>query len=168
MNRLYHSCTVSRLLFRPSVESAAGTDDAAKTTSFASSTHSCTPNRCASPLSRLRPPFTVSLRAGGARDCIKQVCPCCAFSDQLSAQRRRSRSRKQKARLQAKARPASEGGRRCRRLSFYVNGKRNSVDIIDKAVSSALEKLLNIAILEAISAQNGKVAVPNKADVDVA
>ena len=53
--------------------------------------------------------------------------------------------------------------------SFYVNGERNSVDIYasTKLFHQLWEKLLNIAILEAISAQNGKAAVPNKADVDV-
>ena len=46
---------------------------------------------------------------------------------------------------------------------------RNSVDIYasTKLFHQLWEKLLNIAILEAISAQNGKAAVPNKADVDL-
>jgi heme/copper-type cytochrome/quinol oxidase subunit 2 len=53
--------------------------------------------------------------------------------------------------------------------AFYVNGERNSVDSCasTKLFHQLWEKLLNIAILEAISAQNGKAAVPNKADVDV-
>jgi hypothetical protein len=53
--------------------------------------------------------------------------------------------------------------------AFYVNGERNSVDIYasTKLFHQLWEKLLNVAILEAISAQNGKTTVPNKADVDI-
>src|SRR6266480_4008455 len=53
--------------------------------------------------------------------------------------------------------------------AFYVDGERNSVDIYGSAklFHKLWEKLLDIAILEAISAQNGKAAIPNKADVDV-
>ena len=52
--------------------------------------------------------------------------------------------------------------------AFYVNGQRNSADVYGstKLFHQLWDKLLNVAILEAISAQNGKAAVPNKADVD--
>ena len=52
--------------------------------------------------------------------------------------------------------------------AFYVNGQRNSADVYGstKLFHKLWEKLLDVAILEAISAQNGKAAVPNKADVD--
>ena len=51
--------------------------------------------------------------------------------------------------------------------AFYVNGERNSADTYG---STALfrqlwEKLLDVAILEAISAENGKRAVPSKRSV---
>lgn len=53
--------------------------------------------------------------------------------------------------------------------AFYVNGERNSVDIYGSTMlfHQLWEKLLNIAILEAISAPKGNAAVPDKANVDV-
>ncbi len=52
--------------------------------------------------------------------------------------------------------------------AFYVNGERNSIDIYGSTLlfHQLWEKLLNIAILEAISARKSKAAVPNKTDVD--
>ena len=52
--------------------------------------------------------------------------------------------------------------------AFYVNGERNSVDIYasTKLFHQLWEKLLNIAILEAISAPKGEVVVPNTKNVE--
>jgi hypothetical protein len=51
--------------------------------------------------------------------------------------------------------------------AFYVNGERNNVDIYasTKLFHQLWEKLLDVAILEAISAPKGKVVVPNTRNV---
>lgn len=51
--------------------------------------------------------------------------------------------------------------------AFYVNGERNSADIYGSAnlFQKLWDKLLDVAILEAVSDQNGKIAVPNKRSV---
>jgi hypothetical protein len=53
--------------------------------------------------------------------------------------------------------------------AFYINGERNSIDTYASAnlFRKLWGKLLDVAILEAISARNGDAAVPGKAEVDV-
>jgi hypothetical protein len=54
--------------------------------------------------------------------------------------------------------------------AFYVNGERNSLDIYGstKLFYNLWEKLLDVAILEAISGGNEKIiAVPNQTNVEV-
>jgi len=52
--------------------------------------------------------------------------------------------------------------------AFYVKGERNTIDIYPSTnvFQKLWSKLLGVAILEAISAQNGKATVPDKADVE--
>jgi len=52
--------------------------------------------------------------------------------------------------------------------AFYVNGERNSADIYGstKLFRKLWKKLLDVAILEAISGQNGKVILPDKANLE--
>jgi hypothetical protein len=52
--------------------------------------------------------------------------------------------------------------------AFYVNGERNSIDIYGstKLFHQLWEKLLDVAILEAISAPKGKVVFPNTRKVE--
>ncbi|MBA3354158.1 MAG: hypothetical protein H0U23_17340, partial [Blastocatellia bacterium] len=51
--------------------------------------------------------------------------------------------------------------------AFYVNGERNSADLYPSTelFHKLWDKLLDVAILEAISARNGKAAVPQEANV---
>ena len=52
--------------------------------------------------------------------------------------------------------------------AFYVNGERNSADIYGSTqlFHKLWDKLLDVAILEAISGQNGKVILPDKANLE--
>jgi len=52
--------------------------------------------------------------------------------------------------------------------AFYVNGERNSVDIYASTIlfQQLWEKLLNVAILEAISARNGKAVALDTSNVE--
>ena len=52
--------------------------------------------------------------------------------------------------------------------AFYVNGQRNSADVYGstKLFKKIWDKLLDVAILEAISAPKGKVVVPNTRNVE--
>ena len=52
--------------------------------------------------------------------------------------------------------------------AFYVNGERNSADIYGSTqlFHKLWKKLLDVAILEAISGQNGKVILPDKANLE--
>jgi hypothetical protein len=52
--------------------------------------------------------------------------------------------------------------------AFYINGERNTIDTYASAnlFHSMWHKLLDVAILEAISAQNGTWAFPDKTDVE--
>jgi hypothetical protein len=60
-----------------------------------------------------------------------------------------------------------DNGSDVRGYAFYVNGMRNTVDIYGSTqlFQQLWEKLLDVAILEAISAQNGKRAVSRKRTV---
>jgi len=51
--------------------------------------------------------------------------------------------------------------------AFYVNGERNSADIYGstKLFRKLWKKLLDVAILEAISGQNGNITLPDKANL---
>ena len=52
--------------------------------------------------------------------------------------------------------------------AFYVNGERNSADIYGSTqlFHKLWKKLLDVAILEAISGQNGNVTLPDKANLE--
>ena len=52
--------------------------------------------------------------------------------------------------------------------AFYVNGERNSADIYGSTqlFHKLWDKLLDVAILESISAQNGNVAAPDKTNLE--
>ena len=122
--------------------------------------------RLAAKVRRINPPFgTASLRAR-RRSALRLTNPSMLAhsptSYQLSVEdpdlENRKRDYKQKLGRLPKRAPDVVG------YSFYVNGERNSVDIYGstKLFHQLWEKLLNIAILEAISAQNGKAAVQIK------
>ena len=175
-NRLYHSCTVRSPTYsgflrreRPLAQTARRRRPALRLVPAIRSMR----KQCGlrPKLRMINPPFgTVSLRArrrSGLRSTNPSMLAHSPTSYQLSVEdpdlENRKRDYEQKLGRLPKSASDVVG------YAFYVNGERNSVDIYasTKLFHQLWEKLLNIAILEAISAQNGKAAVPNKADVDV-
>jgi len=78
-----------------------------------------------------------------------------------SALEKKKREYDEKLRGIAENRPDAIG------YAFYVNGERNSADIYGSTqlFHKLWDKLLDVAILESISARNGNVAAPDKANL---
>ena len=78
-----------------------------------------------------------------------------------SALEKKKREYDEKLRGIAEKRPDAIG------YAFYVNGERNSADIYGSTqlFHKLWDKLLDVAILESISARNGNVAAPDKANL---
>jgi hypothetical protein len=74
---------------------------------------------------------------------------------------------KKKREYQERLRGIVENGSDVVGYAFYVGGVRNTVDIYGstKLFRGLWDKLLDVAILEAISARNGKVTAPKKTSV---
>ncbi len=79
-----------------------------------------------------------------------------------SALEKKKREYDKKLRSIAENRPDAIG------YAFYVNGERNSADIYGSTqlFHKLWKKLLDVAILEAISGQNGNVTLPDKANLE--
>jgi len=75
---------------------------------------------------------------------------------------------KRKCNYQEKLRRIAENNSDVIGYAFYVNGERNSADIYGSTqlFHKLWKKLLDVAILEAISGQNGNVTLPDKANLE--
>jgi hypothetical protein len=75
---------------------------------------------------------------------------------------------KRKCNYQEKLRRIPENNSDVVGYAFYVNGEKNSADIYGSTqlFHKLWDKLLDVAILESISARNGNVAAPDKANLE--